>query len=105
MMVAVGHCVHKREVREGLGVEYLKPSCWRCAIGNGGGEWCGEVVQQHGYGGGGGISTVLFSGIQICESDCVIILFQSYRISFYIEILGQFRLLLIYTIKEHSHGK
>ena len=51
------------------------------------------------------VSTILHGAILIHGFDCVIISFQSYRISFYIENTCWFRHLLIYTTKQVSQGK
>jgi hypothetical protein len=51
------------------------------------------------------VSTILFPENTIGEVGYVIISFQSCRISFYIEIPRRFRLLLIDTTKQQSHGK
>ena len=51
------------------------------------------------------VSTILFWENPISELGYMIILFQSYRISFYIEIPHWFRLLLIDTTKLQSHSK
>src|ERR1700683_915860 len=51
------------------------------------------------------VFAMFLQAIPNCGFGYVIILFQSYRISFYIEIPHWFRLVLIYTTKQLSHGK
>ena len=48
---------------------------------------------------------LFYRPIQISGFGYMIISFKSFRISFFIEIPRRFRLLLIYTTKQLSHGK